>query len=286
MNSYFLKGVLAFSLWGVLPLYISLLSSFNSITVTNFRIISSMVILSLLFKLNPFTLKTYSVFKNKKELGLNILSTLLIGINWYVFVYAVEIRELKEASLGYYLAPLFSVLLGKLLLGEKLSGIRLIAISLGLIGTVLQIISIGKIPLIALSLALSFSLYGFVRKKSQLTSLRGLYLETVLLSPLAFILTIIYGIDNLSQVDHSSLSWSLLILSGLISSAPLFLFKEAASKLELTTIGILQYIAPSLQLLIAYFIFNESFSSERLIGVGFVILASILIILNNILQKR
>lgn len=205
------------------------------------------------------------------------LAAALISINWLAFIWAVNHGRVLEASLGYYINPLFSVLLGVLCLGERVSRWQGAAIGIAAMGVSVMAIAGGEIPWISLALASSFALYGLVKKAAPLSSMTGLLVETTVLVLPALGYLVAMESNGSGAISHgTSVSLSLLMLGGCITVLPLALFATAAQRVPLSTLGILQYIGPTLQLAIGIFLFKEPFGLWRLIGFSLVWIGSIL----------
>lgn len=225
--------------------------------------------LILFFKKNGAFLFNY--LKNPKSLGFLSLSSFLIGINWFVFTYAVTQNYIVEASLGYFINPLFSVFLGVVFLKERPRKIQIFAIGLAFVGVAYLTWSLGRLPIISLALASTFGLYGLIKKKVFYSPLEGMALEsTLLLFPAVVFLT--YKLFSQDLVfGHFSLETDILIaMTGLVTLTPLVCFAAAAQRLPLTTIGLFQYIAPTMQFLLGIFLYKEPFSQDKLVGFLFI----------------
>jgi chloramphenicol-sensitive protein RarD len=251
-------GFTAYLIWGFLPLYFKLLAGVSPTEIVAHRIIWSLILLAVL----ATALRRWSAIRAAMATGTILItllvSALLIAANWLVYIYAVGAGHVLEASLGYYLNPLVNVLLGVVLLKERLSRAQVVACLIAGAGVAVLAAGAGTGLWISLTLAFSFSLYGFLRKVVSVDALEGLWIETAILTPIAFgwILLLEHrgtgGFGTLGVATDA-----LLILSGAITAAPLLLFTAAARRLPYSTLGFLQYVAPSLQFLLAVFAFDE-----------------------------
>lgn len=206
-------------------------------------------------------------FKRPRVLSLFLLSACLIGINWLVYLWAIVNHRVIDASLGYFINPLFNVFLGCLILKEKINPTQIIALILTVLGILWLAIPAGQIPWVALSLALSFGLYGLIRKLAPMEALAGLTLETILLFPFALAyLGWCYAQNQLVFHELNALQMTVLLCSGVATTIPLLCFAKGARQISLSLLGMLQYISPTLQFLCGLLIFKEHFSLERLIG--------------------
>jgi chloramphenicol-sensitive protein RarD len=276
----------AYLLWGVFPIYWKQLGGVSPAVLVAHRITWSFVSLlplALLIGRGPFI---RHALKDARTRRMMLLSTVLISSNWFLFVYAVGTGRVLAASLGYYMNPLLNVLLGRILLDERLSRAQALAVLLALIGVVNLAVSLGELPWISVALALSFAAYGVVRKTSPVDSLSGLVVETGLVTPLAvlflvFVPTTLGGLTTLPP-----LGIALLVGSGLATAIPLLLFTEAAKRLRYTTLGIVQYVAPTCQLALAVLLYDEAFTRAHAITFAFIWSAVLLYAGDSLLRSR
>lgn len=266
----YIKGlfyaIFCYSAWGVFPLYWKMLVVVSSEQILAHRVIWSLVFLAITILIMRKT-AFLSYLKQPKIIGMLVITGFLIGLNWGVYIYAVNHGHIVESSLGYYINPLISVILGMLFLKERLSRLQTIAVLFALAGVVWLTVHIGRIPWISLTLALSFSFYGFLRKKINLESMPGLLIETMILAP--FALWYLWHVDQNQTgvfLHYSHMIDFLLILGGLITAIPLFMFGMAATRIPLSTLGFVQYLSPTIQLAIGLFVYKETFSPSYLIS--------------------
>src|SRR5690606_9902354 len=214
-------------------------------------------------------------------------TAILISINWLVFVWAVANDRVVETSLGYFINPLVNVVLGVALLSERLNRAQWISVALATIGVIYLTVSAGHLPWIALALAFSFGLYGFIRKTAQVDALPGLAVETALLAPLAMGYLLWAAADGQGAMGHNGVAIDLLLIaSGAITAIPLFLFAYGARRLRYSTVGILQYLAPTLQLATAVLIFGEPFDGARATGFAFIWIALLVYAGDGLVRAR
>lgn len=246
--------------WGLFPLYWKLLVHVPSQQILAHRIIWSVVFLiAMLLVLRNRNFLVY--LKRPRTLGLLFITGTLVGGNWFVYIYAVNHDHIVEASLGYYINPLVNVLFGVLFLKERLGKLKLIAVAFALAGVAWLAFHIGRVPWISLFLAFSFALYALFRKKANLESLPGLLIETLLLSPMALYYLWFVNQQGSGVFLHASLLINfLLILGGPVTAIPLFWFGKAATRIPLSTIGFIQYLSPTLQLMLGVLVYREPFS--------------------------
>jgi chloramphenicol-sensitive protein RarD len=261
-----LYAILSYTAWGVFPLYWKMLIVVPSEQILAHRVVWSLGFLAITILIMRKT-ALMSYLKQPKIIGMLVITSFLIGLNWGVYIYAVNHDHIVESSLGYYINPLISVILGMLFLKERLSRLQTFAVFFALAGVVWLTVHIGRIPWISLTLALSFSFYGFLRKKINLESMPGLLIETMILAP--FALWYLWHVDQNQTgvfLHHSHMVDFLLILGGLITAIPLFMFGMAATRIPLSTLGFVQYLSPTIQLMIGLFVYNEVFSPSYLIS--------------------
>jgi len=286
MNKGILYGIGAYVAWGFFPIYWKMLHHVPAIQLIGHRIIWSFLLLIVVIL---FT-KQWTDFRktvNAKVLRLYTLAALLIGVNWFLYVWAVNANFIVETSLGYFINPLLSVLMGVIFFKERLRFAQWIPVLLAAIGVTYLTFVYGRLPYIALSLALSFGLYGLVKKLSPLGSLYGLTIETGILFIPAFSYLIFMQVNNTAAFLNTGIISDLLMIgAGLVTTIPLLMFASAARSIPLWVVGLLQYIAPTLQFLIGVFIYKEPFSHNQLIGFGIVWAALLVFLVENYLANR
>ncbi len=281
-----LFAIAAYSMWGFAPIYFKQLTQIPAQDILIHRIVwAALLLLGLIFVLKQFSMVQLAI-RSKKTLYTLIIAGLLLAGNWFLFIWAVNNDYLLEASLGYYINPLVNVAFGALFLGERFRPLQITAVAVALIGVSYSIISYGKLPWIALTLAVSFSLYGLLRKKASVDSLPGLFIETMLMLPFVFLyLTVVSNsIGNMNQFTTSTNL--LLIAAGAVTVAPLLCFTAAARRLRYSTLGFFQYIGPSIMFLLATFVYNEPLSQARLITFLFVWMALVIFSYDSLRQHR
>lgn len=287
MNKGIWNGLAAYVMWGFFPIYWKLLHEVPALEVIVHRIGWSFILLIFVILLT----KQWKDFRfaalAPKVIGIYALAGILLSINWLIYVWGVNSGFIVETSLGYFINPLISVLLGVLFLRERLRAMQWVAVGLAAAGVIYLTVTYGRPPWIALSLAFSFGIYGLVKKLAPLGSLYGLTLETALVFPIALIYLMFVQFTGTSAFLHQgALTDILLIGTGAVTSIPLLMFASAAREIPLTMIGILQYIAPTLQFLIGVFLYHEPFDQSRLIGFSLVWLALIIFWVENYLAHR
>jgi chloramphenicol-sensitive protein RarD len=282
-----LYGLGAYALWGFFPIYWKFLHQVPALQVIGHRIGWSFLLLMAIILVTRQWKSFRSTVLAPKTLAIYSIAAVLLTINWLVYVWGVNAGFIVETSLGYFINPLISVLLGVIFLRERLRTVQWIPVGLAAAGVLYLTLTYGRLPWIALSLAFSFGTYGLVKKLAPLGSLYGLTLETALVFPLALIyLTVINFTGKGAFLHDGPVTDLLLIGTGMVTSIPLLMFASAARQIPLTMIGILQYIAPTIQFLIGVFIYHEPFDHSRLIGFGLVWLALIVFWVENYLAHR
>jgi len=258
-------GVLAYLIWGFFPVYFKALSGVPALQVVCHRIVWSVLFLWLIIVWRRGWRTVLNAFRDRRAVALLTVSALLIATNWLVFIIAVGHAQVIQSSLGYFITPFVSVLLGFLFFQERLRRLQLVSLALAAIGVLLLTIQFGRFPWVALILALTFGSYGLFRKIVSVDSLTGLTVETLLLGPLALGYLIYVSSRGesvfLSQGVQTS---TLLVLAGIATAVPLLLFASAARRLRLATIGFLQYITPTMHFLLAVLLYKEPFTQAHL----------------------
>ncbi len=259
-------GISAYLFWGFIALYFHYLTTHgvDSMLLLMHRVVWSMIFCTVLVIIFKRTSEMRLVLLNRKLLlGLSI-SSIMIAINWLAFIYSVETNQLNQSALGYFINPLVSILLGLIVLGERLRKLQWFSVILAAMGVGTIVIARGQLPWIGLSVAISFGFYGLLRKMIPVTPIVGLTIETIILTPLAIIYLLF--LTNVSAMSLPGTVYFFLALSGMITAIPLLLFAFAARNLKLSTLGFLQYIAPTCQLLMAVFVGKEVLSRLEIIG--------------------
>ena len=264
----FLFGVAAYWLWGVLPLYFKALEGVAAVDIVAHRVLWSLPFLALLIAIASGWQNIRTALARPRTLGLLAITAVLIATNWLLYVYAVTSGHILAASFGYYLNPLGNVLLGRFVLKERLSGLQWTAVAIAAAGiSVLAAGALGQLW-ISLTLCVSFALYGLLRKVVPADAVTGLGIETALLFPLAIAWLAWRSLAGVPTFGSTDMETGLLVLAGIVSTTPLLLFTAAARKLPYSTLGMLQFIAPTLQFLIAVLLYDEAFTLAHAIAFG------------------
>ncbi len=260
-------AVLAFTWWGMGPLYFKLLSSIDPIEIMAHRIIWSVVVLIFAIGLLKRQYKIVEILNTPSLLFGLLLSGIIISVNWLIFVWAVSNDQILATSLGYFINPLVSVALGMVFLHEKLNKSQYIALILVILAVINQILQYGALPWVSLGLAFSFGFYGLIRKKLEVDSFNGLLMEVLLIFPFASgFLIWLYG-NQLNTADNSN--WNqltLLVFTGAFTVVPMALFAASVRLINLSTIAFIQYLAPTISFILAIFVFNEPLGMAQLLS--------------------
>ncbi|WP_370229499.1 EamA family transporter RarD [Marinobacter nauticus] len=259
-------GLGAYTLWGSFPLYFALFKGIPSWEVLIHRVIWSCLFLALVISILKRWPPVVAALRQPRRLGYVLGCAVFIALNWGIYIYAVETRHVLQASLGYFLTPLVNVAMGLLILGERISRLQAAAVGLAAVAILYQLLLLGELPWITLVLAFSFGTYGLMRKKVELDGLSGLFVETLLLLPLGLLTLARLSSQGLSHFSDSTYSALLLASSGAVTAIPLLAFAGAARRLKLSTVGFLMYINPTIQFLIALYIFHEPLSTAKLVS--------------------
>jgi len=282
-----LASVSAYILWGFFPIYFKILHPVSPLEILCHRMVWSLVFLSGVLTFSRQWGWLRPALKNRRTVLIYSGAALLLALNWFTYIWAVNAGFIIESSLGYFINPLVSILLGVFILREKLRPVQWIPVGIAALGVSYLTWLYGRLPWIALVLACTFGLYGLFKKISPLPSLNGLSLETGLLFFPALGYLIYLEVLGKAGFGHLGVGMSVLLaLSGVITAIPLLLFATGARSIPLVLVGLLQYIAPTLQLLIGVLIYHESFSSHQFIGFGMIWLALAFYTLESFINSR
>jgi chloramphenicol-sensitive protein RarD len=271
MNPGLLYALLAFGSWGLFPLYLRLVASVPPLELVAHRSAWSLVFLLGVLALLRRWAWLAELRRQPRQLLLFGATALLLSVNWLVYVYAVMAGHVLDASLGYFINPLVSVLLAVVVLRERLQPLQWLAVALAAAGVLWLTLQAGRLPWVALALAVSFGIYGLLRKTARLGALEGLTLETMLLAPLVLPLLAWFTLQPGGAMARGDLSLNALLwLAGPLTALPLLSFGAAARRLPLATLGLLQYLSPTLQFLLGVYVFHEPLQQARLVGFVFI----------------
>ncbi|MGC4406639.1 EamA family transporter RarD [Allorhizobium sp. NPDC080224] len=273
----FLFALSAYLLWGFLPLYMKALAHISPAEVIAHRILWSIPVAGLLLIILKRTDELKKAMRNPRMLGMAAVTATLISVNWGIYVWAIGTGHALDTALGYFINPLFSILLGAVILKEKLKKTQIAALSLVVIAVVILTVEAGRLPVVALALTFSWGFYAFFRKTLPIGPNQGFLLEVLLLSPIALGYLVYLNLQGGGHFLMGNMTDTILLASaGLVTAVPLILYANGAKLLRLSTIGIMQYIAPSMIFITAVFVFNEPFSVAK--AVAFPLIWSALVI--------
>jgi chloramphenicol-sensitive protein RarD len=294
------KGVvpalLAYILWGLLPIYWKLLQVIPPDRIIALRIVWSFVFVTLLLLIARGLPRFRQVLADRKQMRYLGLAAILITINWFTYIYAVNNGMMVESSLGYYINPLVSILLGVMFYKERFRPAQVVAIALAIAGVAVMIVEVGQVPWVGLILAVSFGFYGLIKKRVSVDATVGLAVETAVLSPFALLYLLFTPAAGLlaASTTHdgsfvltagSPLLYAVIPLSGILTATPLLLFAFGSKHLDLSMMGFLQYIAPTMMLLLGVFAYGESFTTAHAVCFG-LIWAGIALYMGSSLKER
>ena len=261
----------AYILWGLLPIYWKTVQNFNSAFVLGMRIITTFI-----FTLIIIIYKKSKLYRGKKALIQTIIAGIFIGVNWYLYIYTVNSGNVLEAGLAYYICPILSIFIGIVFFREKKKPLEYLAIILMFIGMIYQTISLGKPPIMAFCIALTFSIYGILKKFSVYSGWESLFLETFAIIIPSIIIAKIYFPQNPQPISK----WIALMFAGIVTGVPLYLYAKAAKGLQISMLGFLQFLVPFMATILAIFVYKEEININRAITLGIIILASIIYIVS------
>ena len=282
-----LFGIAAYSMWGLFPLYFPLLEPAGAVEIVAHRIVWSLVaILGILAFTVGFD-SIRAVLRDRRRVGLLALAAALVGVNWAIYIYAVNSEHVIEAALGYFINPLVSVAFGLLVFRERLRPWQTAAIGLGTIAVIVLTLDYGRLPWIALTLAVTFGSYGLVKKIANVGAAESLGIETLVLLTPALGYLIALELSGSGTFGHESAGHTLLLAAaGPVTAAPLLFFSGAVTRIPLSLMGLLQYITPVLQFLVGLLVFGEDMPPTRWIGFGLVWLALAILSVDGLRAAR
>lgn len=266
----------AYILWGLLPIYWKTVQNFNSAFVLGMRVITTFIftLIIIIYK------KNHLFNRGKKALIQTMVAGILVGLNWYLYIYTVNSGNILEAGLAYYICPILSIFIGIVFFREKKKTLEYLAIILMFIGMVYQTISLGKPPIMAFSIALTFSLYGILKKFTVYSGWESLFIETLAIIIPSIIIAKIYFPENPQPISK----WIALMFSGIATGVPLYLYAKAAKGLQISMLGFLHFLVPFMTTILAIFVYKEEININKLITLIIIISAS-LIYMISILKK-
>ena len=280
-------AALCYLLWGAFPLYWKQLVAINPVELIAHRYLWTCVIVLVIVAAQRRFAAVRAALNTPRRFGINALSATLLTVNWLVYVWGVNTGHVIETSLGYSLVPLVSVAAGRFLLHEHLRRLQWLAIGCATAGVALMIFQLGRPPWIALWLAGTWGGYGLMRKQSPLGALIGLTVETLLIVPFALAFLIVRHLAGLGALGHvDALSSAFILSAGVVTAVPLLLFAYAARRIRLSTLGLLQYLAPTVQFAIGVGVYHEPFSREQAVSFAFIWIGLVLYTADNLWTQR
>ena len=275
-------ALLAFSAWGFLPIYWKLLDTVPSLEILAHRMVWSVLFLVGLLAVQKRLGEFRDLLKTPKYIWMLLGTAVLLGVNWFVYIYGVNTNQIVETSLGYFINPLFNVLLGAIFLKERLNYWQSLALGMAALGVLNFLWDFDSLPWIALSLAFTFSFYGLLRKMIPVKPLVGLLMETVLLAPFAAIMIVVWNVDGTGNIGGGWRTVFFLVGAGVVTSLPLLWFTNAGKRLRYTTLGFIQYMTPSIQLLIGVYLYHEPFTPTHSITFGLIWAGLVIFSINSL----
>lgn len=282
-------GLGAYLLWGTFPFYFGLIAMVNPLEVVPWRVGATLVFCAILATLTRRWGQVVKILRTPKLLGWFALSAVLLYANWQIFVIGVMSGHVIETSLGYFINPLFTILIGVVVRGERLTRLQWIAVGIAAVGVVIAAVAYGTFPWIALGLAFTFGLYGAVHKHAgeSVDGITGLTIETLTTAPIAAAqMALVASFAGLAAFTHGPGIMALVLFSGVMTGIPLILFGESARRLPLSYLGFLQFLTPILGFLYGYFVMHEDVSLGRWVGFIAVWIALVILIIDMVLQLR
>jgi len=287
MNRGVLYGVAAFLMWGFFPIYFKALQVVPSLQIMLHRVVWSFLFVMLLILMRREWPRFRDSLRKPRVLLTYTLTAGLLAVNWLIFIYGINSGQVVETSLGYFINPLLSVALGVVFLRERLRPMQWFPVGLAALGVLYLTLQYGSLPWIALGLAFSFGMYGLIKKIAPLGSLHGLTLETGIIFIPALLFLLYAESQGNGSFGHLRLNVTLLLaFAGVITALPLLLFGLAARSIPLTMLGILQYIAPTVQFLLGIFLYQEPFTATRLVGFSIIWLALLIFTVEGLYERR
>lgn len=279
-------GVFAYSWWGLVPIYFKSVAHVPPLAVLAHRVVWSVFFLALITTVQRGWRDFRDVLRNKRTMLVLVGSTLMVSSNWLIFIYSVTYNQVLQSSLGYFISPLLFVALAVVVLRERLRGAQLVAIVIAAIGVGYLVARFGQVPWIALGVALSFVLYGLLRKIAPVSPLVGLTVETMFLLPPALVVAGTQFAHDVRASAFDMQTYALLVLAGIITTVPLLAFAAAARRLPLATIGFLQYLSPTGQFLLAVLAYGEAFTRDHAISFSCIWAALVIFSLSSVRAYR
>ena len=282
-----INAISAYVLWGLAPIYFKLIATVSSDEIMVHRIIWSSLLLFLIVVISKRYRVLINTLKQPKLLAKLAITASFLLVNWFLFIWAINNDHLLDASLGYFINPLFSVALGVIFLGERLRKMQKLAVILALCGVLIQLVALGSLPVVSLALAGSFGIYGLLRKKLHIDSFVGLLIESSMMLPLAIMYWLLFIDSSTANMLKNNLDLNmLLIAAGVVTTEPLLCFTAAAKRLTLSTLGFFQYIGPSIMFVLATFYYQETLEPAKLFTFAAIWLALVIYSVDSLKSRK
>jgi chloramphenicol-sensitive protein RarD len=286
-TSAFIAGIASFATWGLVPIYWKLLTKVPALEILAHRFVWTILFLGILLSWQARWGEVIGNLLSRRSALFCLGSGIMVALNWLLFIWAVNIGHVLETSLGYFMTPLVNVLLGSIILRERLSAWQIASILIALVAVSILAFGYGHFPWIAVGLCTSFGLYGLLRKQSGTAAIPGLFLETLFLLPLALVYLVLLANRGALTFGPSHISLSVILTtSGIVTAVPLIWFGYAARHLRLVTIGFLQYLSPSISFILGLFVYHETFTRQHLITFLLIWFALVLVSAEAVLRWR
>ena len=279
--------LMCYILWGVLPIFWKQLGGIDSFYILSLRIVWSLIFCGLILASKGELHKIKEALSDKKERNMLLISSIMVTINWGVYIFAVMSGRVLESSIAYFINPIFAVVLGFFIYKEKLTKLQWLSVLIAFIGVMIPIVVYGTIPYFALAIAISFAFYGAAKKRVKADSVTSVFMETLYMAPIALAFILFKEFTGTGYLTNVSTYQLILFpIAGVVTSVPLLLFAKGMQNTSLTLSGILMYINPTLQMLVGVLLYNEKFTNTNLVMFMFVLAAVIIFVANNLIEAK
>ena len=279
--------LMCYILWGVLPIFWKQLGGIDSFYILSLRIVWSLIFCGLILASKGELHKIKEALSDKKERNMLLISSIMVTINWGVYIFAVMSGKVLESSIAYFINPIFAVVLGFFIYKEKLTKLQWLSVLIAFIGVMIPIVVYGTIPYFALAIAISFAFYGAAKKRVKADSVTSVFMETLYMAPIALAFILFKEFTGTGYLTNVSTYQLILFpIAGVVTSVPLLLFAKGMKNTSLTLSGILMYINPTLQMLVGVLLYNETFTNTNLVMFMFVLAAVIIFVANNLIEAK
>ena len=279
--------LMCYILWGVLPIFWKQLGGIDSFYILSLRIVWSLIFCGLILASKAELHKIKEALSDKKERNMLLISSIMVTINWGVYIFAVMSGRVLESSIAFFINPIFAVVLGFFIYKEKLTKLQWLSVLIAFIGVMIPIVVYGTIPYFALAIAISFAFYGAAKKRVKADSVTSVFMETLYMAPIALAFILFKEFTGTGYLTNVSTYQLILFpIAGVVTSVPLLLFAKGMKNTSLTLSGILMYINPTLQMLVGVLLYNEKFTNTNLVMFMFVLAAVIIFVANNLIEAK